>query len=71
MAQAKNLRNISVYPDGAYNCTIDLYDDWTQTWEAVIYVARKGDPAPVNKWIIEQIETKQFDPIPLFEMPNN
>ena len=65
MDNVKNLRVLCKWEDdGGYNCLIDILDDWTQTWEAdVPYTARKGDPAPVNKWIIEQIETGSYDPI--------
>lgn len=50
--------------DGAYRCTVSLYDAWTQTWEDnVPYIARAGDPASVNIWILEQIATGAYDPI--------
>jgi hypothetical protein len=61
---AKNLNVICQWVDGGYNCTVDLWDSWSQTWEiAVQYCAREGDPAPVNQWIIEQIGTGAYDPI--------
>ena len=47
---ASNLRNVSRYSDGAYHCTIDI------DGEACVYVARAGDPAPLNNWILGQIE---------------
>lgn len=61
---AKNLIVVCQWADGAYNCTIDLWDDWNQAWEgSVKYCARAGDPAPVNKWILEQIETGAYAPV--------
>ena len=50
MMSAANLRNVSRYADGAYHCTIDI------DGEACIYVARAGDPAPLNIWILDRIE---------------
>lgn len=64
MPVAQNLVVICQWEDGAYNCTVDIWDSWTQTWEKnVPYVARAGDPAPVNQWILEQIATGAYDPI--------
>jgi len=69
-----NVRNLKVIckeqiGDG-YICTVDMYDAWTQTWEAdVPYGARAGDPAPVNVWIIEQINTGAYDPINACPLP--
>lgn len=70
MENVKNLKINYQYEDGAYDCILDMYDEWNHVWDTVPYIARKGDPAPINKWIIEQIDTKQFDPIPLFQEPN-
>ena len=69
MDQAKNLTVVCQYEDGAYYCTIELFDAWSQTWEIVPYVARRGDPAPVNVWIIEQIDTGAYDPIDACPIP--
>lgn len=70
MDNVKNLQVICQWQDGGYNCTISLFDDWTQTWEDnVPYVARSGDPAPVNKWILEQIATGAYDPIDACPVP--
>jgi len=70
MDNVKNLTVICRWQDGAYNCTIDLFDDWTKTWEnAVPYTARSGDPAPVNIWIIDQINTGAYDPIDACPIP--
>ena len=70
MEIAKNLVVICQYQDGAYNCTISLYDAWTQTWEDnVPYCARRGDPAPVNVWIIEQIDTGAYGSISACPIP--
>jgi regulator of sirC expression with transglutaminase-like and TPR domain len=61
--EVRNLRVTCQYEDGAYLCLIDILDTYTLIWdEDVIYVARNGDSAPVNIWIISQIETGQFDP---------
>ena len=67
----KNLKVICKEQIGeGYRCTIDMYDAWTQTWEENIqYVARAGDPAPVNVWIIEQINTGIYDPINACALP--
>ena len=61
---ARNLRVLCQWrDDGGYECVVDLFDEWTQAWEQdVPYVAREGDPAPVNKWIIEQIATGSYGP---------
>jgi hypothetical protein len=70
MENVKNLKVICQWEDGAYNCTVDMYDPWSQTWEIdVPYVARRGDPAPVNVWIIEQIDTGAFNPISACPIP--
>lgn len=70
MENVRNLIVVCVDPDGAYHCTIDLFDPWAQTWEEnVPYVARAGDPAPVNQWILEQIATGAYDPINACPIP--
>jgi hypothetical protein len=70
METVKNLIVICQWQDGAYNCTVDLWDSWTQTWdENVPYCARAGDPAPVNVWILEQIATGAYDPIDACPIP--
>jgi hypothetical protein len=67
---AKDLVVICQFEDGAYKCTISLYDEWTKTWEAdVTYIARAGDPAPVNVWILEQIATGAYNPINACPLP--
>jgi hypothetical protein len=66
----KNLVVKCVDDTKAYICTVDLWDDWSQSWETnVPYVARAGDPAPVNVWIIEQIGTGEYDPIDACPLP--
>jgi hypothetical protein len=70
MDTLKNLIVICQWQDGSYNCTVDMYDNWNQTWEENIpYCARRGDPAPVNVWIIEQIDTGAYDPISACPIP--
>jgi hypothetical protein len=70
METAKNLKVICRWEDGSYNCTVDLLDSWTQTWEQNLsYCARAGDPAPVNLWILEQIKTGAYDPIDACPIP--
>lgn len=67
---AKNLIVICRWGDGGYNCTVDLWDSWTQTWEsAVPYCARAGDPAPVNQWVLDQIAGGGYDPIEACPIP--
>jgi len=67
---AKNLIVMCRWADGAYSCTIDLWDDWNQVWElSVSYCARAGDPAPVNKWILEQIEAGSYGSIEACPIP--
>jgi len=60
MTAAQNLTNIVRYDDGSYSCTLELYDDWYKTWEPASYIAREGDPAPVNEWIITEIATGNY-----------
>jgi hypothetical protein len=56
MNVAQNLTNILKDPNGAYMCTVDIWDNWTQAWiPAVYYTAVEGDPAPVNQWILAEI----------------
>lgn len=55
MSEAQNLTNVRVMPDGAWLCNIDLRLPG-EDWEPVEYCARRGDKAPVNLWIIEQID---------------
>jgi hypothetical protein len=69
MTIAQNLVVICQEIDGAYRCTVDVWDQWSQTWENVPYIARSGDPAPVNVWIIEQIDTGAYDPIDACPLP--
>jgi hypothetical protein len=70
MDTVKNFQVICQYEDGAYNCTISLYDTWTQTWEDNIsYCARRGDPAPVNVWIINQIDSGAYGSIDACPIP--
>jgi len=60
----RNLNNICLMPDGAYLCYVDLWNKQIEEWELnVRYVARTGDTAPVNLWILEQIATGNYDPI--------
>jgi hypothetical protein len=70
METAKNLTVICQWQDSAYNCTVDIWDDWNQVWETnVPYTAREGDPAPVNQWILEQIATGAYNPISACPIP--
>jgi hypothetical protein len=70
MNDVKNFVVMCQLADGAYKCIISLYDNWTQTWEDNIpYIARRGDHAPVNVWIIEQIDTGAYDPISECPLP--
>lgn len=55
MIEAQNLTNVRLMPDGAWLCDIDLKLSGEE-WEAIEYCARRGDNAPVNLWIIEQID---------------
>jgi len=60
----KNLRVLCRWEaDGGLNCLVDMWDDWSKTWELdVPYVARKGDPAPCNIWILNQIANGSYGP---------
>jgi hypothetical protein len=70
MDTVKNLIVICQWQDGSYKCTVDMYDTWNQVWEEnILYVARRGDPAPVNVWIIEQIDTGAYAPISACPIP--
>jgi hypothetical protein len=70
MENVKNLKVICQLEDGAYNCTVDMFDTWAKAWDDnVSYVARRGDPAPVNVWIIEQIATGSYNPIDACPIP--
>jgi hypothetical protein len=69
MEQFKNLVVICQYQDGSYKCTLDIYDEWTKTWSNTLYVARSGDSAPANVWIIQQIATGAYDPISACPIP--
>ena len=67
---AKNLRVICQWQDGAYKCLVDIWDNWSQSWDTDCdYCARAGDPAPVNVWILEQIATGAYDPINACPLP--
>ena len=61
MELARNITNVVRYPDGAHCCDIELFDPWTQTWTACKYVARDGDPAPVNQWILGELATGLYE----------
>lgn len=69
--QVKNLKVLCKEQIGnGYRCTVDIYDSWTKTWEEnVPYVAREGDPAPVNQWIMDQINTGAYNPISACPLP--
>ena len=70
MPIAQNLTVICQWQDGAYNCTVDIWDDYTQSWDTDCnYCAREGDPAPVNQWILEQIATGAYNPISACPIP--
>jgi hypothetical protein len=70
MEKVKDLIVICQFEDSAYKCTVSLYDNWTQTWEEnVPYIARSGDYAPVNVWILEQIATGAYNPIDTCPLP--
>lgn len=70
MTIAQNLTVICQWQDGAYNCTVDIWDDYTQSWDIDCeYTARAGDPAPVNQWILEQIATGAYNPISACPVP--
>jgi hypothetical protein len=69
MEPYKNLVVTCETSDGAYLCTLDLYDPWTQQYDNVNYVARAGDPAPANIWILDQIATGAYDPISACPIP--
>jgi hypothetical protein len=63
MPLAQNLSVICQESDGAYICTVDIWDDFSQSWDNCNYCARPGDQAPVNLWILQQIATGAYDPI--------
>lgn len=70
MPIAQNLVVICQWQDGAYNCTVDIWDDYSQSWDTDCpYTARAGDPAPVNQWILEQIATGAYNPISACPVP--
>ena len=70
MPVAQNLTVICQWQDGAYNCTVDIWDDYSQSWDTDCpYTAREGDPAPVNQWILEQIATGAYNPISACPIP--
>ena len=64
MAEAQNLTNVRLLPDGGWLCNIDLKLPG-EDWEAAEYCARRGDKAPVNLWIIEQIDAAQWSEVSL------
>jgi hypothetical protein len=67
---AKNLRVVCQWQDGAYNCLVDIWDSWSQSWDTdCVYCARAGDPAPVNVWILNQIATGAYNPISACPIP--
>ena len=63
MFTPSNLHSVSKYQDGAFLCLVTLTP---KNGDAAIvdapYVARVGDSAPVNTWILEQIATMQGIP---------
>ena len=69
MTEARNISDVQRLPDGGYFCTVELFDDWTKSWEEVVYCARPGDPAPVNKWILSELETGVYDIVDYVEPP--
>lgn len=57
---AKNIQDVVRMPDNSFLCKIELFDDWTDTWETVPYSARAGDKAPVNNWILSELATGNY-----------
>ncbi|CAB4169361.1 hypothetical protein UFOVP895_1, partial [uncultured Caudovirales phage] len=39
MKNVKNISNIQLMVDGAFFCHIEVFDEWSKTWDAVTYVA--------------------------------
>jgi hypothetical protein len=60
MENVRNISNVQLMLDGAFFCHIEVFDEWGKTWDAVTYVAREGDPAPVNCWLISEIDTGRY-----------
>jgi hypothetical protein len=70
MEIAKNLTVICQWQDGSYNCTVDIWDESSQSWDLdCSYCAREGDPAPVNVWIMDQINTGAYSPVSACPIP--
>ncbi len=68
MSNVKNIRDVQILPDGAYLCTIDLYDEGSNSWGECQYCARAGDNAPANIFILSEINTGNY-PITEFVEP--
>jgi len=56
----RNIKNVRRTPDGAYRCEIEMQDNLTKEFFPTTYCARAGDNAPVNTWILEEIETGNY-----------
>lgn len=69
MSNVKNIRNIQILPDGAYLCTIDLYDEWSNLWDECQYCARAGDNASANIFILNEINTGNYTITEFVEPP--
>lgn len=59
MQHVRNLANVRAMPDGAFLCDVEMMDDGG-AWVAVPYIARPGDAAAANQWILAEIATGAY-----------
>lgn len=61
-----NIRNISriiKLSDTSYLVKLELFDEWNSIWESIYYSVNYNDPAPINKYLTEQLKSGDLDSI--------
>jgi len=70
--EGNNLRNFSkmeIDEDGAYICTLEMYDEFNDTWETLPFVYRETDNSKTSRWIKKQIDEGNAPPVTQYVSP--
>jgi hypothetical protein len=63
MENVRNVSRVIKLNDTMYLVKIELFDNWTETWETLYYSVVFGDKAPVNKFLETNIKSGIYDSI--------
>ncbi len=65
----RNLSKLEIDTDGAYICTLEMYDEGNQIWETIPFVYRPTDRSRISRWIEKQIDEGNAPPVTQYVPP--